>query len=125
MTVPNVLTYGGTITGTGNLTKIGPGTLVLSGTNAYGGATFVEEGILQAGSTSALSPNSAFTVNSQLDLDGFSNTIGSLAGGGIVTNDGPVAATLAVGNNNTSTTFSGILQDGTSVLASPRLDRAF
>jgi autotransporter-associated beta strand protein len=64
-----------------------------------------------------LSPNSAFTVNSQLDLNGFSNTIGSLAGSGIVTNDGPVAATLAVGNNNASTTFSGILQDGTSSLA--------
>ena len=60
-----------------------------------------------------MSPNSAFTVNSQLDLNGFSNTIGSLAGGGIVTNDGTVPATLAVGNNNTSTTFSGILQDGT------------
>ena len=116
-TAPHVLTYGGTITGTGNLTKIGPGTLVLSGSNAYGGATFVEEGILQAGSTTALSPNSAFTVNSQLDLNGFSNTIGSLAGSGIVTNDGTEPATLAVGNNNTSTTFSGILQDGTGTLA--------
>ena len=113
---PNVLTYGGVITGGGNLTKIGPGTLVLWGSNAYGGATFVEEGILQAGSTTALSPNSAFTVNSQLDLNGFSNTIGSLAGDGIVTNDGPVAATLTVGNNNASTAFGGILQNGTSLL---------
>ena len=100
-----------------SLTKIGTGTLVLSGSNAYGGATLVEEGILQAGSTSALSPNSAFTVNSQLDLNGFDNTIGSLAGGGVVTNEGTEPATLTVGNNNTSTTFSGILQDGTSTLA--------
>ena len=109
-----VLTYGGVIIGQGDLTKIGPDILILSGSNAYGGATFVEEGTLRAGSSSALSPNSAFTVNALLDLDGFSNTIGSLAGDGIVTNDGTAPATLTVGNNNTSTTFSGILQDGGS-----------
>ena len=48
----------------------------------------------------------------QLDLNGFSNTIGSLAGNGIVTNNGPHLATLSIGNDNTNTTFSGSLQDG-------------
>ena len=55
-------------------------------------------GILRAGSQTAFSAKSAFTVNAQLDLNGFSNTIGSLAGNGIVTNNastinfvGPVA----------------------------------
>ena len=55
-------------------------------------------------------------MNSQLDLNGFSNTIGSLAGDGIVTNNGGTLATLAIGNDNTNTTFSGSLRDGTSTL---------
>ena len=117
VTASNVLTYGGAISGVGNLSKVGAGTLLLSGSNAYSGATFIQAGVLQAGSMGALSPNSAFTVNSQLDLNGFSNTIGSLAGNGMVTNTGTVPATLSVGSNNTSTTFSGLLQDGTSSLA--------
>ena len=71
---------------------------------------------MQAGSGTAFSASSAFTVNSQLDLNGFSNTVGSLAGNGIVTNNGGASATLAVGNDNTNTAFSGSLQDGTSTL---------
>ena len=55
--------------------------------------TTVSAGTLQAGSTTALSATSDFTVNSTLDLGGFSNAIGSLAGTGTVTNSG-AAATL-------------------------------
>ena len=116
VTGANVLTYGGVITGPGNLTKAGTGTLTLSGSNTYGGATLASGGTLQAGSATAFSANSAFTVNSQLDLNGFSNTIGSLTGNGIVTNNGGALATLAIGNDNTNTTFSGSLRDGTSTL---------
>ena len=116
ITGANLLAYGGAITGAGNLTKVGTGTLTLAGNNTYLGSTLVSAGILQAGSATAFSANSAFTVNSQLDLNGFSNTIGSLAGNGIVTNNGGASATLAVGNDNTNTAFSGSLQDGTSTL---------
>jgi fibronectin-binding autotransporter adhesin len=76
----------------------------------------VSAGILQAGSATAFSPSSAFTVNAQLDLNGFSNTIGSLAGNGIVTNNGNTLATLTIGNDNTSTTFSESLQNGVNTL---------
>jgi fibronectin-binding autotransporter adhesin len=76
----------------------------------------VSAGILQAGSATAFSPSSAFTVNAQLDLNGFSNTIGSLAGNGIITNNGNTLATLTIGNDNTSTTFSGSLQNGVNTL---------
>ncbi len=108
-----IVSYGGAIIGPGALTKVGAGILLLSGNNTYGGATLVSEGTLQAGSTTAFSANSAFTVNSQLDLNGFSNRIGSLAGNGIVTNSGRGGfATLSIGNDNTNTAFSGILQDG-------------
>jgi fibronectin-binding autotransporter adhesin len=45
-----------------------------------------------------------------LDLNGFSNTIGSLAGNGSVINSATTApVTLTVGIDNTSTTFSGVI----------------
>ncbi len=104
------------VTGSGQLIMEGTGILTISSNNTYSGATIVSAGTLQAGSATALSPNSAFTVNSLLDLNGFSNTIGSLAGNGIVTNSGGASATLAIGNDNTSTTFGGSLQDGPGTL---------
>jgi outer membrane autotransporter protein len=94
----------------------GTSTLRIFSTNTYSGATLLIGGRLQAGSATALSPNSAFTINSTLDLNGFSNTIGSLSGTGTVLNNGTAAATLTVGHNNSDSTFSGVLQDGTSVL---------
>ena len=99
------------------LTKTGTGTLTLSGTNTYTGPTTVNAGTLQAGSSGGLSASSDFTVNSTLDLNGFSNAIGSLAGSGIVTNNGLAAATLSAGSDGASTTFSGTLQNGINTLA--------
>ena len=90
------------------LTKVGIGTLTLSGPNTYTGATTVSVGTLQAGSTTALSATSDFTVNAILDLNGYSNAIGSLAGSGTITNNRAVAAILTAGGDNASTTFSGI-----------------
>ena len=92
-----------------------------SGDNSYTGSTTVGTGsagvgkmTLKAGSSTALSSNSAFTVtaNSTLALDGNSNSVGSLAGAGTVENANASAATLSAGGDNTSTTFSGLLQDG-------------
>jgi YVTN family beta-propeller protein/autotransporter-associated beta strand protein len=95
-------TLSGTISGPGSLTKIGLGILTLSGSSSYAGATNVNAGTLRAGAVNALSPFSAFTVASgaTLDLAGFNQTIGSLAGPGSVTLG---AATLTAGNDNTST----------------------
>jgi autotransporter-associated beta strand protein len=86
----------------------------LSGRNFYAGSTLVSVGPLVAGSTTAFSANSAFTVSSVLDLNGFSNNIGSLTGLGTMTNNGATAATLLVGGNGTSTLFGGTLTDGLS-----------
>ncbi len=110
------VTFGGAISGTGDVVNLGTGTLTLTGTNTYTGGTTVSAGTLQAGSATAFSPKSAFTVNSILDLNGFNNTIGSLSGIGTVLNNGATTATLATGNDNTNTTFRGVLKDGTSVL---------
>ena len=104
------------INGSGNLTMAGTGTLTLSSNNTYSGATTISAGTVVADSSTALSPNSTFAVNSILDLNGFNSTIGSLSGTGTVLNNGATTATLTVGNDNTNTTFRGVLQNGTSVL---------
>jgi autotransporter-associated beta strand protein len=104
-----------------NLTKTGSGTFTLSGSglNTYSGATTISlnGGTLRAGAENAFSANSAHTLNANttLDLGGFDQIIGSLAstgGVGTVTNSGSSGATLTVGGDNTSTTFSGVIQDG-------------
>jgi autotransporter-associated beta strand protein len=98
----------GNIGGTGAFTKVGAGTLTLSGTSSYTGPTNVNAGTLQAGSTTAFAPLSAFTIaiGAVLDLNGFNQTLGGLAGGGNVTLG---SATLTAGSNNASTTYSGAI----------------
>src|SRR5262252_2608706 len=92
----------------GGLIKIGSGTLTLSGLNTYTGPTAVNAGTLQAGAVNAFSSASAFTVASgaTLDLAGFDQTIGSLAGAGAVTLG---SATLTTNGNGSDTTFSGTI----------------
>jgi YVTN family beta-propeller protein/autotransporter-associated beta strand protein len=104
----NNATLSGPISGPGGLTKIGAGTLTLSGSGTYFGATSINAGTLQAGAMNAFSPFSAFTVASgaTLELASFNQSIGSLAGAGSVTLG---SATLTTGNDNTSTTFSGTI----------------
>lgn len=113
----DTLTLDGAISGHGTVQQNGSGTTILSGSNTYSGPTIVAAGILEAGSATAFSAASAFTVNAVLDLGGFSNTVGSLAGNGAVTNTGAGPATLSAGADNTSTLFSGVLANGSSVLA--------
>ena len=111
--------FSGNFTGTGNLTHgdaVNTGMVSLSGTNTYLGSTTIVSGAtLQALSAGGLSPTSAFIVTGTLDLNGFSSQIGSLAGTGTVTNAGLDGAVLTAGGSS-STTFSGVLQDGTSSL---------
>ncbi len=93
--------------------KAGGNTLTLTGINTYTGPTLVAGGTLQAGSSQAFGTNTALTVGNgaTADLNGFSTTVGSLAGNGTVSLGG--AATLTIGADNTSTTFSGNVNNGT------------
>jgi autotransporter-associated beta strand protein len=102
----NTFSLSQAITGTGGLTKLGAGTLLLSGANTYSGATNVNAGSLQAGAVNVFGNNSAVTVASgaTLDLNSFNQTIGSLAGAGSVKLG---LASLTAGGDNSSTTFSG------------------
>ncbi len=106
----------------GGLTKNGAGTLILSGASTYTGGTTVNLGILQAGvATNAFGSNSAVSLANvagvSLNLNSFSNTIGSLAGGG--TTGGNVTlgtATLTTGGDNTSTSFGGVISGTGAVI---------
>ena len=107
-------TYAGAIAGTGGALTLASGTEILTGTSSYTGPTNVNGGTLQAGATNAFAPSSAFTVASgtTLNLSSLNQTIGSLAGSGIVTLG---SAMLTTGGNNASTTFSGVISGTGSV----------
>ena len=109
--------------GTGALTKLGPGTLTLSGANGYtGGTTLSAGGIVLSGTGTLGGTSGALTManGTGLDLGGTSQGVGAFNGGGTVTNNSTTAtATLTVGNGNptTGSLFSGALQNGTGTLA--------
>jgi autotransporter-associated beta strand protein len=102
------LAWNGAISGVGSLTKAGTGTLVLGASNSYGGSTTINQGTLRLAAGERIPNGSAVTVNSAatFDLNGYSETIGSLAGAGNVTLG---SGNLTTGGNNGSTTFSGII----------------
>ena len=105
------------------LTKLGTGTLTLSGANTYSGATTVNGGTLKAGiTTQAFGLNSAVTlantIGATLDITGFANTIGSLTGGGTIGGNVTLGATtLTIGTDNTSpAAYAGIIS-GTGAIS--------
>ena len=107
-------TFSGAINGTGGLTKVGTGRLTLSGNNGFTGATTVSAGTLQLSrSGGTLADTTAVTVASgaTLRLQVVDDAIGSLAGAGTVTLNG---GSLTVGGDNSSTTFSGVIEDGSN-----------
>ena len=119
------LTVSGAITGAFNLEKTGAGILTLSSaTSAYSGTTTIAAGVLQAGIAQGFSNASAHIIQAAgiLRLNAFSAAIGSLAGAGTVENGGAANVTLTAGGDNSSTTFSGALQNGaTSTLGLTKL----
>ena len=101
------------------LTKTGAGTLTLSGNNSYSGATTISAGTLAMGSSTGLSATSSVTINSSgtLDVNGNNITIDGLLGTGTLNNNGGSAATLTAGASGTTTTFSGVIADGSKAVA--------
>ena len=98
VTTNNLTISGASTNTTGGLTKVGAGTLTLSGTNLYTGLTTVSAGTLAYGASNVISTG-AVTVNGAtavLDLGAsHTDTVGTvtLAGGGSITGTGTSALT--------------------------------
>ncbi len=114
------ITVSNSISGSGTLAQQGAGILTLSGTNIYTGNTTINAGTLQIGSTSALpSGVGKGNVNAggTLDLNGYGITVNGLAGSGTVRSNVAGAVTFTVGANDQTTTFSGLIENGSGTIA--------
>jgi outer membrane autotransporter protein len=87
----DVVTFGGTISGTGNLTQTGPGVTVLNAVNTYSGGTTISDGTLAVGD--AAHANAALGAGATTVADG-----ATLGGYGTVAGAVTNAGTIAVAN---------------------------
>jgi autotransporter-associated beta strand protein len=104
----DVYTYSDAISGTGSVSQIGSGTLILTATNPYSGGTTVSNGILQIGSESNIGGGSAggITLNGGEILTSATAALAE----NITLNTG-TANTLAA-FTNTTVTYNGLIADG-------------
>lgn len=109
---------GGQFSGTGgSITKIGTGTLTLSGVNTYTGGTSVSAGVLNLSNSLALQKSTVTSGGTGIVFDSsvatHAFTFGGLTGSTNLTLQDnaatPNAVALTVGNNNQSGTYSGTL----------------
>jgi fibronectin-binding autotransporter adhesin len=111
-------TFGGVVSGTGSVVKLGKGTLILSQTSTYSGSTTVSEGILLAATTASLPGYSASGL--------VSVSAGAAVGGYVGTSYWTEAnfttlrtkanwtpgAALAIDTSKGSYTYASVINDG-------------
>ena len=115
----DIYAYNGVISGPGQVFQLGTGTTVMASASTYGGPTYVNAGTLQAGGADVFSPNSSYNVASgaALDLHGFDQSIGGLAGAGPVINDPAPLPMLTIVSGGTFAPGNGTAGSSMSVAA--------
>ena len=91
-------TYGGLMSGSGGLTKIDIGTLILTGSNTYSGGTTVSQGVLQ-GNAVSLQGNILNNASVVFDQPVPGTYGGSISGSGSLTKIGNDTLTLSGSSN--------------------------
>jgi autotransporter-associated beta strand protein len=124
ITVNSTVNWSGVITGGGGITKLGSGTLTLTGANEYTGTTTISAGTLRignGGTTGSLSTSSAIVTDATLVFER-SNTITQgvdfatgISGTGGITQAGSGTTILSGANSYAGTTSitAGVLDVGT------------
>ncbi len=104
-----VLTWSGATTATtAPYTKIGPGTLILSGSNLHTGLNTVLAGTLKLGAANVLVTGGLTVTNGTFDLNNFSDSLGAIT----ISKDGQIidsVGTTAI----LTTSAAGVYQSGT------------
>lgn len=110
LTIESIIANNTTASG---LTKSGAGLLTLTAANTYTGATTVGAGTLKLGNATAINTTSGLTaaLGATVDINGNNSTVGTLSGGGTLTNNAASGtATVAA----TGGTWTGSITDGST-----------
>jgi fibronectin-binding autotransporter adhesin len=114
----DTVTYTGVISGSGGLTQMGAGTLILTGANSFNGTTTISQGTLQlgnGGTSGSVAGNVTDNGTLAFDQSGPVTYAGMISGNGALTQMG--SGTLILTGANTysgaTTISSGTLQVGT------------